>query len=69
MKTARNNVREKFLVALMFSRANHDKYGNLKRSMQENYVAGTSKYPDSPELVLCILTAYIPPPSWNRQMK
>ncbi len=69
MKTAKKNVREKFLVALMLSGANRDKYGNLKRSMQEKYVMGTSKYPDSPELVLRILNAYVPPPSWNRQIK
>jgi hypothetical protein len=66
MKTAKKNVREKYLAALMLSGANCDKYGNLKRSMQENYVMGTSKYRDSPELLLCILNAYVPPPSWNR---
>jgi hypothetical protein len=69
IKKAKKNVREKFLAALMLSGANCDKYGNFKRSMQENYMTGTSKYPDSPELVLRILNAYIPPPSWNRQMK
>jgi hypothetical protein len=69
MNKAKKNVREKFLAVLMLSRANSDKYGDLKRSMQENYMTGTSKYPDSPELVLRILDAYVPPPSWNRQMK
>jgi hypothetical protein len=45
-------VQEKFLAALMLNRANRDKYGGLKRSMQENYVTGTSEYPVSPEVVL-----------------
>jgi hypothetical protein len=35
MKKAKKNVREKFLAPLMLSGANRDKYGNLKRSMQE----------------------------------
>jgi hypothetical protein len=69
MKKAKKNVREKFLAALLLSGAICDKYGDLKRSMQENYLVQTSKYPDSPELVLCILNAYVPPPSWNRQMQ
>ena len=69
MKKTKKNVREKFLAALMLSGANRDKYGNLKRSMQENYVMGTSKYPDNPKLVLRILNAYIPLPGWNRRMK
>ncbi len=34
MKKAKKNMREKFLT----SAANCDKYGNLKRSTQENYV-------------------------------
>jgi hypothetical protein len=66
IKTAKKKVREKFLAALMLSTANRDKYGDLKRSMQENYVTGTSEYPDSPELVLRIFNPYVPPPSWNR---
>jgi hypothetical protein len=37
--------------------------------MQENYVTGTSEYPDSLELALRILNTYVPLPSWNRQMK
>jgi hypothetical protein len=69
MKKAKKNVREKFLTALMLSRGNCDKYGDLKKSMQENYMTGTSKYPDSSELVLRILNAYVPPPSWKRQIK
>jgi hypothetical protein len=56
-KKAKKNVRETFFAALMLSGANRNKYGDLKRSMQENYVMGTSKYPDSPELVLRILNA------------
>jgi hypothetical protein len=53
----------------MLDGENHDKYGNLKRSMKENYVTGTSKYPVCPEVVLHILNAYVPPLGWNRRMK
>ena len=42
----------------MLNGANREKYGELKRGMAENYVTGTSEYPDSPEVVLCILNAY-----------
>jgi hypothetical protein len=52
MKEAKKTVREKFLAALMLNGANRDKYGELKRSMAENYVTGTSEYPESPEVVL-----------------
>jgi hypothetical protein len=45
----------------MLNGANASKYGELKRSMAENYVTGTSEYPESPEVVLCILNAYQPP--------
>jgi hypothetical protein len=37
--------------------------------MVENYVTGTSKYPESPEVVLRILGAYTPAPGWNRHLK
>jgi hypothetical protein len=30
-------------------------------------VTGTSEYPDSPEVVLRILTAYKPPAGWNKR--
>jgi hypothetical protein len=69
LKKAKKKVGEKFLVALVLNGANCDKYGNLKRSIQENYMTGTSKYPVSPEVVLRILNAYIPPAGWNRCMK
>ncbi len=69
LKKARKKVREKFLAALMLDGANRDKYGNLKRSIQENYVTRMSKYPVSPEVVLRILNAYVPPAGWNRHMK
>ena len=62
-------MREKFLAALMLNGANRDKYGQLKRSMAENYVTGTSEYPESPEVVLRILNAYVPPMGWNRRIK
>jgi hypothetical protein len=60
-------VRDKFLAALMLSRANGAKYNNLKRNMKENFVTGTSRYPESPEAVLRILNAYQPPARWNRR--
>ncbi len=69
LKKAKKKVQEKFLAALMLDGVNCDKCGNLKRSMQENYVTGTSKYPVSPEVVMCILNAYVPPAGWNRRMK
>ncbi len=68
-KEAKKIVRDKFLAALMLSGANCDRYGDLKRSMAENYVTGTSKYPKSPEVVLCIINAYLPPAGWNRRVK
>ena len=69
MKEAKKTVREKFLAALMLNSANRDKYGELKRSMAENYVTGTSKCPESLEVVLHILNAYVPPLGWNRRIK
>ncbi len=62
-------MREKFLAALMLIGANHDKYGELKSSMAENYVMGTREYPESPEVVLRILNGYVPPVGWNRHIK
>ncbi len=69
MKEAKKTVRDKFLAALMLNGANRDKYEELKRSMVENYVTGTSKYPESTENVLHILNAYAPPVGWNRRIK
>jgi hypothetical protein len=61
MKESKKTVRNKFLATLMLNGANCDKYGELKYSMVENYVTGTSKYPESTEAVLHILNAYVPP--------
>ena len=58
LKEAKATMRDKFLVALMLNRAYAAKYNMLKRSMAENYVTGTSKYPESLELELRILKAY-----------
>jgi hypothetical protein len=69
LKEARSIVRHKFLVALMLNGANAAKYNELKCGMAENYVTGTSKYPESPELVLPILNAYQPPPEWNMNQR
>jgi hypothetical protein len=33
--------------------------------MKENFVTGTSTYPESPEAVLRILNAHVPPAGWN----
>jgi len=65
LKEAKGFVREKLLAALMLNGTNASKYGELKRSMAENYVTGTSEYPESPEVVLHILNAYQPPAGWN----
>jgi hypothetical protein len=68
-KEAKKIMQDKFLAALMLSGANCDRYGDLKRSMAENYVTATSKYPKSPEIVLRILNACVPPAGWNRCLK
>ncbi len=67
LKHAKKTVRDKFLAALMLSGANGAKYNDLKRNMKENFVTGTSRYPESPEAVLRILNAYQPPAGWNRR--
>ncbi len=61
LKQAKKTVRDKFLAALMLSGANGVKYNDLKRNMKENFMTGTSRYPESPEAVLRILNAYQPP--------
>ncbi len=48
MRDAKKIVCNKFLAALMLCRANREKYGELKRSMAENYMTGTSEYPQEP---------------------
>jgi hypothetical protein len=65
LKEAKSAVRAKFLAGLMLNGANAAKYNDLKRGMAENYVTGTSEYPESLGLVLCILNAYQLPPGWN----
>jgi hypothetical protein len=65
MKEGKKAVREMFLAALMLSGANGAKYNDLKRGMKENFVMGTSMYPESLEAVLQILNAYVPPAGWN----
>jgi hypothetical protein len=62
IRDAKKIVRNKFLVTLMLSGVNREKYGKFKRSMAESYVTRTSKYPESPEVVSCILSTYTPPP-------
>jgi hypothetical protein len=53
----------------MLSGVNREKYGELKRSMAENYVTGTSKYPESPNVVLQVLSTYTPSLGLNRHLK
>jgi hypothetical protein len=65
LKDAKSIVRDKFLAALMLNGANAAKYNKLKHGMAESYVTGTSEYLKSPEILLCILNAYQPPPGWN----
>jgi hypothetical protein len=67
LKEWKKTVREKFLAALMLIGADGRKYNNLKRSMKENFVMGTSTYPGSHEAVLCILNAYQPPAGWGKR--
>ncbi len=69
MRDAKKIVPNMFLVALMLSRASGDKYGELKHNMAKNYVTGTSEYPESPEVVMRILSVYTPSPGWNRRIK
>lgn len=64
VKDAKKRVRDKFLAALMLNGANGTRYGDLKRTIAENYVTGSSEYPESPEMVMRILNAY-QPPRWN----
>jgi hypothetical protein len=52
VKEGKKTICDKFLAALMLSGANGAKYNNLKQSMKENFVTGTSKYPESSEAVL-----------------
>jgi hypothetical protein len=66
VKEGKKTVCDKFLAALMLSGANGAKYNDLKQSMKENFVTGTSKYPESSEAVLRILNAYQPPAGWNK---
>ncbi len=65
LKEANRIVRDKFLAALVLNGVNTSKYNELKRSMSEIYVTRTSKYPESPKIVLRILNAYQPPTGWN----
>ncbi len=67
VKEGKKTVCKKFLAALMLSGANGAKYNNLKQSMKENFLMGTSTYPESPEAVLQILNAYKPPAGWNKR--
>ena len=67
MKEGKKAVCKKFLAALMLSGANGAKYNDLKQGMKENFVTRTSTYPKSPEAVLRILNAYMPPAGWNKR--
>ncbi len=69
MKAGKKAVHENFLAAFMLSRANGAKYNDLKRGMKENFVTGMSTYPESPEAVLRILNAYVPPAGWNKRQQ
>jgi hypothetical protein len=52
VKEGKKTICDKFLAALMLSRANGEKYNDLKQSMKENFVMRASKYPESSEAVL-----------------
>jgi hypothetical protein len=45
MEEAKKTVCKKILAALMLNGTNGQKYGELKRSMAENYATGTREYP------------------------
>jgi hypothetical protein len=66
LKEGKKTVRKKFLAALMPNGVNGTKYNDLKRSMKETFVTGTSTYPGSPEAVLRILNAYQPCTGWGK---
>jgi hypothetical protein len=66
MKEGQTIVQEKFLVALMLSRASGSKYNDLKKGMKENFLTGTSTYSKSPKAVLRILNEDQPPMGWNK---
>jgi hypothetical protein len=66
LKEGKKTVHEKFLAALILNVTNGTKYNDLKRSMKENFVMGTSTYPESPEAVLHILNAYQPLMGWGK---
>jgi hypothetical protein len=65
LKEGKKIVHKKLLAALMLNGANGTKYNNLKRSMKENFMMGTSTYPKSPKAFLRILNAYQPPMGWE----
>jgi hypothetical protein len=66
LKEGKKAVRKHFLAALMLNGANGTKYNDLKRSMEENFVMGTSTYPKSPVAVPRILNTYQPPAGWGK---
>ena len=66
VKEGKKAVSEMFLAGLMLSRANGAKFNDLKQGMKENFVMGTSTYPESPEAVLRTLNACVPPAGWNK---
>jgi hypothetical protein len=67
LKEGKKTVHEKFLASLMLNTAYGTKYYDLKRSMKENFVMGTSTYPKSPEAIFRILDAYKPPTGWGKR--
>jgi hypothetical protein len=52
LKEGKKTVCKKFLAVLMLSGLNWAAYNNLKQSTKENFVTGTSTYPESPEAAL-----------------
>ncbi len=47
-KEGKKSVHEKFLAAIMLNGANGAEKNNLKRRMKENFMMGTSTYPQEP---------------------
>ncbi len=69
LKDGKKTVCKNFLAALILSRAYGAKCNDLKQSMKENLVMGTSTYPKSPEAVLQILNADQPPAGWTKRRR
>ncbi len=58
IKTAEEQSRKAVKAALLISRADRCRYGNLKDQLADNYLLGTNKYPNTLDKALRILGNY-----------